>query len=274
MTAPSKAEVRAYWEAEPCGVRYGDGADGAERRRAIAEARYALEPYIPAFAAFPAWRGRRVLEVGVGVGTDFSQFVRHGANATGIDLTAAGVALTRARLAELGVPGGRGRLAGGDAENLPFRDESFDLVYSWGVLQHTPDTPRALREAWRVLRPGGRLKAMIYNVRSWTALLLWVRHALFAGRPWTSLRQIVFRHLQGPATKAYTRLDARRLVAEAGFELIAMQTVLGPGDLLQIRLSRRYRGVPGWILRAWPRRLVRSLGPRFGLYLLIDARKA
>ena len=273
MTAPSKTAVRAHWEQEPCGVRYGEGADAAERRRSAAQVRYALEPYIPAFADFPAWRGRRVLEVGVGAGTDFSQFVRHGANATGIDLTAAGVALARAGLRDAEVSGHRGRVARGDAEDLPFLDGSFDLAYAWGVLHHTPDTARALREAWRVLRPGGRLKVMLYHVRSWTVLLLWARHALLAGRPWTGPREVVFRHLESPGTKAYTRRHASSLVAGAGFELVATRTVLGPGDLLRIRLSRRYRGIPRWLVSAWPRWLVRLIGPRFGLYLLMDARK-
>ena len=70
-----------------------------------------------------------------------------------------------------------------DAEHLPFPDDSFDIVYSWGVLHHSPDTPQAFSEAHRVLRPGGTLRAMIYHRPSIVGLMLWARYGFAAGRP-------------------------------------------------------------------------------------------
>ncbi len=103
--------------------------------------------------------GSRVLEIGCGCGSEAERFARAGADYTAVDLTNAAVSITRRRfqLANL-----EGRFVQGDAESLPFADGSFDLVYSHGVLHHTPDTPRTIREVHRVLCPGGRAVIMLY----------------------------------------------------------------------------------------------------------------
>src|SRR5205807_1080625 len=153
MAEATKEQVRAHWEADPCGAKLADAEPGtAEFYAEVERTRYGLEPFIPAFAEFDRWGGKDVLEIGVGLGTDFTRFVRAGANAHGVDLTQAAIELVHHRL-ELEQLSADIRV--GDAERLPFEGESFDLVYSWGVLHHTPDTRRALAEVRRVLRPGG-----------------------------------------------------------------------------------------------------------------------
>lgn len=137
----------------------------------VERARYELEPFIPGFAQFEHWRGKRVLEVGVGLGTDFVRFVRAGADATGVDLTHASVELVRQRLVQDGL---YAELEVADAEELPFEDSTYDLIYSWGVLHHTPDTRRALGEIRRLIRPGGEARIMLYSRRSWVALGVWI----------------------------------------------------------------------------------------------------
>jgi len=102
----------------------------------------------------------RVLEIGCGLGTDGAQFAKAGADYTGVDLTDAAVELARKHFELLGL---RGEFRTADAENLDFADESFDLVYSHGVLHHTPDTAGAVREIHRVLKPGGRASVMLYH---------------------------------------------------------------------------------------------------------------
>ena len=94
----------------------------------------------------------KVLEIGVGLGADHHQFAAAGAELFGIDLTERAIAHTQHRLTVFGL---KSDLAVGDAENLNFPDESFDKVYSWGVLHHSPDTPKAIAEVWRVLKRGG-----------------------------------------------------------------------------------------------------------------------
>ena len=123
--------------------------------------RYTKEWHIPEAADFAGARGLSVLEIGCGLGTDGAQFAQAGAHYTGIDLTEAAIELARKRFELSGLAEGEFRVA--DAENLDFADDSFDRVYSHGVLHHTPDTARAVAEIHRVLKPGGRAIVMLYH---------------------------------------------------------------------------------------------------------------
>ncbi len=269
-----KARVRDHWEQETCGTRYGEAADRLTSFRDIARKRQTLEPYIRSFARFDEAAGKCILEIGVGAGSDFIEWCRRAAHATGVDLTEAGIALTTERLALEGVSESRFTLTTADAEELPFPDASFDIVYSWGVLHHTPDTQKAYREVLRVLKPGGSARTMVYHIPSWTALMLYLMHGLAKGRLSLGLGRAVFEHLESPGTKAYTTSQGADLVKAAGFEDVRVTTKLGPGDLLEIKPSARYQGALARIVWAlYPRPLVRLLGDRFGLYLLIEGRK-
>lgn len=269
-----KSEVKGHWEREACGTRYGEDLNGKSRFDQIAAARYALEPYISSFANFPSARGKTVLEIGVGAGTDFQNWCNFASHATGVDLTDTAIALTSEHLSVNAISPSRYTLRRADAENLPFADNSFDLVYSWGVLHHTPDTHRAFREVFRVMKPGGTIKAMIYHVPSWTGFLLYLRYALARGNFRTSMKDVIFDHLESPGTKAYTTPEAKSFITEIGFSNLNLDTKLGPGDLLTIKPSEKYQSsIYKMVWRVYPRFLVRLLGNRLGLYLLITATK-
>jgi ubiquinone/menaquinone biosynthesis C-methylase UbiE len=196
----SKEQVKGFWEQEACGERYGEEQD---------RIRYELEPEILNFAGFDSSAGKRVLEIGVGMGADFLRWVRAGAIATGVDLTERAVELTTARLAAEGL---QADVQVADAEELPFPDGSFDIVYSWGVLHHTPNPAQALAEAQRVLAPGGELRIMLYHRRSWVALAAWVRFCLLRGKPGGGLRAGVA-HVESPGTQAFTPYEVRRMLS-------------------------------------------------------------
>jgi SAM-dependent methyltransferase len=263
-------DVRGFWESQSCGEIYSSGATLAEQLDAQARARYALEPYIAPFAKFEDGRGRDVLEIGVGMGADHLEWARvRPRTLVGIDLTERAVRFTRARLLAHGVPP---RLATSDAERLPFPDASFDLVYSWGVLHHSPDTGLAVREVHRVLRHGGRARVMLYHKHSIVGYLLWIRYALLKGRLDRSLADIYSEHLESPGTKAFTVGEARRLFS--GFATVRATSLLSFGDLLEGRAGQRHGRTFLAIARTlWPRWLIRRLLPTHGLDLLIDAVK-
>jgi ubiquinone/menaquinone biosynthesis C-methylase UbiE len=149
----NKQQVHDFWNRASCGEDLYLTGDDREAYAAQATARYQLEPYIRDLAQFETAKGLRVLEIGVGLGADHQCFAEAGAELYGIDLTERAVAHTRKRLALLAL---RSALSTGDAELLSFPNSSFDLVYSWGVLHHSPDTPRAISEVHRVLKRGGQ----------------------------------------------------------------------------------------------------------------------
>jgi SAM-dependent methyltransferase len=124
------------------------------------------------------------------------------------------------------------RISVGDAENLPFRSDSFDLGYSFGVLHHSPDTIKAIGELVRVIRPGGELKMMLYNRHSIYAVNQWVKHALLKARPWKSIAQVIFNHMESIGTKAYTRRELQHILARLPLEEIQIHTEITSADYL------------------------------------------
>ena len=265
-----KLAVKEFWNSQSCGEVYtrGDTPQAALERQAAE--RYRLEPNIPVFAGFDDAPGRDVLEIGVGMGADHLEWAKRGPRSlTGIDLTERAVAFTKARLEYYGL---QSDVRAGDAENLPFADNSFDIVYSYGVLHHSPDTAQCLREVRRVLRPGGSARIMIYHRRSMVGYMLWARYALAAGRPWLSLTEIYAQHLESPGTKAFSVAEARAMLA--GFSSLEIETPVGFGDLLMGEVGQRHRGaLLSAAKRLYPRWLVRMALPNHGLGMLIRARK-
>src|SRR5581483_5689823 len=248
---------------DPCGARYLEGRQDFE---AHARARYELEPFIFDFADFHSARGSRVLEIGVGMGADYLEWLKAGAEATGVDFSPASIERARRRCEAAGL---KPNLRVADAEHLPFPDNSFDVVYSYGVMHHSPDTPQCVREALRVLKPGGQAKLMIYHHPSLTGAMLWLRYGSLGRK---SLRQSVFDHLESPGTKAYSKREALELMA--GFRDVNMRVEFSPGDLLLHRPSARFRsGFYRLVWKLFPRFLVRKLGRRWGLFLLITGSK-
>jgi ubiquinone/menaquinone biosynthesis C-methylase UbiE len=241
-----KERVRAHWEAAPCGTP--DVVDVEERQRwsELERIRYEREPFIEEFARFSAASGKQLLEVGCGAGTDLLRFARSGARCAAIDLTEAGIALAGKRLAAEGFTA---ELQVADAEHLPFNNDSFDVVYSWGVIHHSPDTGRCAHEILRVLRPGGRFCVMVYNRRSLLAAQAWLYFAVARGQPTRSIASVLAEHVESPGTKAYTRREAKRLFE--GAHNVDVATVVTPYDL---RIGRR-RFLPFWTAHVVPRRL-------------------
>jgi ubiquinone/menaquinone biosynthesis C-methylase UbiE len=123
-------------------------------------------------------------------------------------------------------------LRGADCENLPYADDSFDIVYSWGIVHHTPDTQRALAEIVRVCRPGGTCKVMVYHRHSLLAIYLWIGWALFRGRPWRPLTSIVGRYMESSGTKAFTRAEIARMLSRLPIHTFKIATALSRDDAL------------------------------------------
>ena len=160
-------EVRQYWNRRPCNIRHSRAQVGTRQYFDEVEARkYFVEPHIPRFAQFERWRGKKVLEIGCGIGTDSINFARHGADLAVIDVSAESLALCRKRFQDYGLSA---RFYQGNAEHLSeiVPIEQYDLVYSFGVIHHTPDPRKVVGEIVRYMGPGTELRLMVYSKWCW-----------------------------------------------------------------------------------------------------------
>ena len=247
--------VEEYWQQEACGTGKAIVGQRLELTREwfeqIEEHRYTVEPFIHSVVQFTRYHGRRVLEIGVGAGTDHLQWARAGAECYGVDLTERAIEVTRTRLSLYGF---RSHLQKIDAESLPFEDEWFDVVYSWGVIHHAQHPEQIVAEARRVLKPNGVFIGMLYGRHSLVALKLWVKHGLLQGRPWRTLADVVACHMESPGTKAYTVRELHALFNR--FRRVDARPLLTPYD---------HTHVPAWVSGIVPN--------RFGWFICIHAGK-
>ena len=199
-------EIKDYWENETCGtgkVITGDSIKfSKEWFDKIEEYRYAVEPFIHSAAQFTRHRGKKLLEIGVGAGTDHLQWARAGALCHGVDLTQAAIETTKLLFEKRGY---KSSLQNIDAESLPFPNDYFDIVYSWGVIHHSENPQHIIDEIRRTLKPGGMFIGMMYARHSLWMLMMWVRFALLKARPWRTFSKVLFAgHSESKGTKAYT----------------------------------------------------------------------
>jgi SAM-dependent methyltransferase len=261
-----KGQVKQFWEQQSCDT---DQAQSQKHSRAYFEEieswRYQTQPFIHSFAQFTRYHGKRVLEVGFGAGTDFIQWLRAGARASGIDLTQEALENLRHRIEVYQLPAPES-IQVADAENLPFPTGHFDLGYSFGVLHHSPKTERAIEELVRVVRPGGEIKIMLYNRRSLAIFILWVKHALLRGQPWKSLRWALWNHMESVGTKGYSRGELRAIFAKLPVQELEIQTE--PTTIDQVVRARIFTP-----LNAVFRLLMRLSANRLGFFHCIRAIK-
>jgi SAM-dependent methyltransferase len=163
-------EVQSYWDNCPCDSARSSAQPGTlEYFQELERLKYELEPHIPVFAGFNAWRGKRVLEVGCGMGTDTCSFARAGAKVTAVDLSPASLEITRKRLVLQGL---KANLYQANAEELTrvVPVDAYDLVYSYGVIHHTPNPVQAFSELKWYCGPRTELRIMLYA--KWSARTL------------------------------------------------------------------------------------------------------
>jgi len=258
--ADEKQRAREQWTGDPAGAVYGREYEFGTREffDEVELHRYQeYAPWMPGVMGFTEFAGARLLEVGCGMGTDLLQFARGGAEVTGVDLTPRSIQISRQHFA---VCGERGDFAISDAEHLPFADQSFDVIYSNGVLHHTPDTAGAVREVHRVLRPGGQARVMLYHRGSlgyWGQII--VRHGILRGEllrgntPADIMSKYVEFNAGGgnPLVKVYSRREARKLFSMFKEVKVQVEQLTRPefyflGRIIPEGIFRRLRRSIGW----------------------------
>lgn len=269
-----KESSKVVWGTTPAGTLWGGGARLCTKEffENVLDKRFTYEiPWLLQLVSFASFNKRKVLELGYGAGYDAYQFCRVGADYVGIDIARENAERVKRYL---GFYGYAPQVIQGDVENLPFEDERFDLVYSNGVLHHTPDIKKSFYESHRVLKNGGEFFIIVYHRNSifyWIALFLF-EHILrlgFMKRGFKErLSMIEYTTSQElPLVNVYTRRGLKKMLRNSGFTVESLWVrKLVKEDLPAIPLfARLWRFIP----RPW----LDIIGRYFGWYLIVKAKK-
>jgi len=271
----SKVSIEAvadFWNQRPCNIRHSLKPVGSKEYFDEVEARkYFVEPHIPRFAQFERWEGKKVLEIGCGIGTDTINFARHGAQVTAVELSEKSLAVARMRAEAYGLQE-RIHFRQGNAEELDqvLPVEPYDLIYSFGVIHHTPHPERVIERMRYYVHPGSTVKIMVYHRYAWK--VLWILLTYGKGQFWR-LEELVARHSEAqtgcPITYTYTRKEASELFERHGFRV----TEQWVDHIFPYRISdyREHRYVKLWYFRWMPDSLFRRFEQCFGWHLCVTA---
>ena len=243
-----KSHMKRYWDENPIGVEaFGEEEIGSrEFYRKYIEYYDSFYSYKPDVFQFAKYRGKKVLEIGCGLGIDSYKFASCGAELTCIDLSDTSVRNTKRLLEQLGLSA---EVFVGDAENLGFPDESFDLVYADGVLMLVENERKAYDEVYRVLRPGGEALVTLYHRRSW----FWLLKKLSGTKVESELGD-------PPINRVHSQREVRQLFSSFSHVEIILERLP--------QLTRRRTGLGAFLFNRFvvpvsaiiPRRLLRPFG--------------
>lgn len=252
--APTSADVREYWNTHIHDLEITAHPVGSPGFFADLD-QYHFEKlhHLLRLVDFDGYRGRRVLEVGCGAGTDLARFARGGAIVTGVDIAPASIELARRNFEQQGLQGDF-RVA--DGERLPFESDTFDLVYAHGVVQYTPDGQALVDDCRRVLKPGGQAIFQVYNRVSWLNAL-------------SKLMKVPLEHEDAPVLRKYSIGEFKALLR--GFSEVRIVEERFP---VKSRLHKGWKGLAfNTFFVGTFNALPRSLVKRFGWHLLAFCRK-
>lgn len=263
-------KVQSYWNARPCNIRHSPKEIGNKDYFDEVEARkYFVETHIPAFAEFEKWKGKKVLEIGCGIGTDTINFARVGAQVTAVDLSEESLALARRRaeVFDLDI-----EFYQANAENLTSTVpvEQYDLVYSFGVIHHTPNPSMAIEQIQQYMNAKSTFKLMVYHCNSWKVFWILLR---YGGGFW-KLDELITRYSEAqigcPVTYTFTRESVRNLLYK--FEIVDIQV----DHIFPYRVSDyvQYRFQKAWYFRMLPIKLFRWMERKWGWHLCVTCKLA
>ncbi|HPS82864.1 MAG TPA: class I SAM-dependent methyltransferase [Bacteroidales bacterium] len=249
-TKYNKDDVKNFWNRNVCQTEFikGQKTGSKEFFEEAEKIRYKYHFYLPGLFKWIAEQKPKgtLLELGCSMGTDLLQLARQGMIVNGIDLTEEGIKLGEERFEMYGIPA---NLMVGDAENIPFDDCTFDVVYSFGVLHHTPDTQKSINEARRVLKQDGIAVIMLYNTRSFNYIIHRILNAPFDGN----------KKDRCPIERSYTKKQVLQLFSEYSSVKIEKEYFMTTGF--------------GFLWHLIPRFIHRFMGHVWGWHWVIKANK-
>ena len=256
LVNPQIEDVYKFWNERPCNIRHSNKEIGTrEYFEEVTKRKYLVEPHILEFAEFEKYKNKRVLEVGCGIGTAAQSFVENGAIYEGIDLSDYSIQLAHQRMSLFNLWGAV--LYKQDIEKRAVVEDYYDLVYSFGVLHHTPHPEIAIKKIHMMLKPGGEFKLMMY-----------AKHSLKYAEIEAGLDQ--FEAQSGvPIANVYTNEEIHELLKDFN-NIRIMQTHIFP---YKIDEYKQYKYVKKDYFAAMPDDVFKCLESKAGWHLCITCTK-
>lgn len=266
--------VKEYWNKRPCNLRHSQAEVGTEKYfQEISMRKFFVEPHLIEFADFSSLKGKKVLEIGCGLGAATINFAKAGAEVTALDLSQKSIDIAKKNAESLGVAD-QIQFMQGNAEKLSefLPEKKYDLIFSFGVIHHSPHPDVIVEEAKKYLAPGGQFKVMVYYRYSWKVFWILARYGKFQ---FWKLSDLIARHSEAqtgcPVTYAYSRKSAAKLFENKGFKVKSIDI----DHIFPYRIADyvQYRYVKVWYFRILPKSVFRFLEKKFGWHLCLTATK-
>lgn len=271
-SAPNLQKVIEFWDRRPCNIRHSDKEIGTrEYFDEVEHRKYFVEPHIPKFADFPKWKGKRVLEIGCGIGTDTVNFVKHGAKLTSVDISNESLKLTKERLKVYGLQPVDVMWANAERLSDFVPVETYDLVYSFGVLHHTPNPINAFLECKKYMNDSSELRLMLYNRGAFKVFQILEEYDF----NYYYADELIAKHSEAqtgcPVTFSYTPRQITQILENLGYEV----TDVSIDHIFPYKVEeyKKYEYVKEDIWQM-PEETFRKFESEYGWHLLIKAKLA
>lgn len=235
-------DVKNFWNKRPCNIQHSNKTIGTrEYFDEVEQRKYFVEPHIPAFAEFEKWKGKRVLEIGCGIGTEAINFARNGAVLTVVELSKESLELTKQRFAIYGLKANFILGSAEELDSLLLNEEKFDLIWSFGVIHHSPNPDKILKKCNNILKNDGEIRMMVYSKISHKLFYFMKESGLWDFSP-NALDGLISEYSEAqtgcPITYSYTIEGAKKLFSD--FKILDIKkTHIFPWNI-QKYITRQY----------------------------------
>jgi len=262
-------QVRQFWDKRPCNIKHSPKPFGTkEYFDEVEQRKYFVEPHIPKFAQFERWKGKKVLEIGCGIGTDSINFVKAGADLTAVELSEKSLEICKKRFAVYGL---KAKFYLGNAEELSsfLPIEKYDLIYSFGVIHHTPNPEKVFEEIKKYCHPETEIRIMLYS--KWSFKVFWIILKYGKGKFWKS-KELIKNYSEAqtgcPVTYYYSFKDIKRLLKD--FNILEIKK----DHIFPYKIDKyiNYEYEKVWYFRLMPNFIFKWLEKHFGWHTLIVAK--
>ena len=260
-------EVKNYWDKRPCNINHSNKDVGTKEYFDEVEARrYFVEPHIISFAEFDRWKGKKVLEIGCGIGTDSVNFARAGADLTCVELSEESLNICRNRFKEYGLEAKFILCNAEDINKYILEDEKFDLIYSFGVVHHSPNPGEILQSLKKYCHTETELKIMVYSFVSYKTLEAWLTNGWKFGFSFKkSIQYYAEAQLGCPIAYTYNRKELTDLFD--GYTIINIKKSHIFPYVIKHYINKIYK--KRWFFKIMPKDLFNFLQSKLGWHWLI-----